>query len=102
MKTTIQFKSVDDVETIVRVWATENGFALIEKTVNKRKYKKDGGWFGGITHYLEIENNGSFYILNAWIKNLWEEWELKGPGVIRTPYRNQINQLLTLLDIPRV
>ena len=110
-RTTIEFASSDDVMGLIRLWTLENGFEIVEKEGDNYKlYKKKGSLLraslvrAADQYFLEISKNGSNYTLSAWIKTITSEKALTGALFHATnkPYRKQINNLLNLLELPKI
>ncbi len=111
-KTIIEFTSNDNVLDLIRFWTLENGFEIVEKINDNHKlYRKKGSLLrtGNIArladqYFLEIEKKDNSYTLSAWIKTITSEKPLTGAlfHATNTPYRKQINNLLNLLEIPKI
>jgi hypothetical protein len=94
-RTTFEIVSDDDVINIVRIWTLENNFKIIEKSENRKVYKKSTG---NGPFFLEVHDHIDKVVLLAWVKPMLLEG-FKG-NVPRRSYRKLINRLFQILEEP--
>jgi hypothetical protein len=66
-RTVRDFPYTGDVWPLIESWAAQSGFVELEKSSNRRLYRKGGGLLMAPA-FLEIRHEGGRAVLEAWVK----------------------------------